>query len=159
MVSTTCWGGYGEAHFNTVLVEIENTTAALATVFASISGQRPYTQMHTVTCSSQSSSLQWQLASYSEENRILDFTAEKNFRASQYGIGSKKRFQHRFKQKVNRQIVRIGWDTPMWIGLCERITIIFSIPTGRILMTSDIMSQRWLKTLSEILEPFMVCPG
>lgn len=44
MISTACQGGYGETNSNTVLVEIENTTAALGTMFVSIIGaETPHT--------------------------------------------------------------------------------------------------------------------
>ena len=44
MISTACRGGYGGTNSNTVLVEIENTTAALVTVFVSIIGaEAPHT--------------------------------------------------------------------------------------------------------------------
>lgn len=69
-------------------------------------GQRLHTQLHPVTCSRQWSD------SYSKENRILDFAAEKNFRSSRYGAEFKNRFHCRFKPEVTRQAVSIGWDAP-----------------------------------------------
>lgn len=44
MISTACRGGHGGTNLNTVLVEIENTAAASATVFVSITGaETPHT--------------------------------------------------------------------------------------------------------------------
>lgn len=86
-------------------MEIESTTAALEAMFVSIDGtETPYTAVaaRRVLCSD----------SYSKANRTLNFAAEKNFRASQYGSEFKKRFHHRFKHKVNRQVVSTGWETP-----------------------------------------------
>lgn len=44
--------------------------------------------------------------------RIPDFVAEKNFRSSRYGAEFKKRLHCRFKPKVTRQAVSLGWDAP-----------------------------------------------
>lgn len=84
--------------------------------------------------------------SYSKEKRIPAFVAEKNFRSSRYGAEFQKRFHCRFKPKVTRQTVSIGWDAPRGDGgRCKRLTIVFEIAICRILVTSEVTSQRVLQ--------------